>query len=58
MLLEVISKAIGTYNSAKKNKLKAAQIHSRKVTHYEVCIPCVYKGIHTNCVYQALEEMC
>ena len=31
-----MTKAVKTYNSARKNKLKAAQNCSRKATHYEV----------------------
>ena len=34
--LEVMMKAVEAYNTARKNKLKAAQVHSRKATHYEV----------------------
>ena len=32
--LEVMTKAVEAYNTARKSKLKAAQVHSRKATHY------------------------
>lgn len=34
--LEVMTKAVEAYDTARKNKLKAAQVHCRKATHYEV----------------------
>ena len=36
VLLEVMTKALEVYNTARKNKLKAAQVHCKKATHYEV----------------------
>ena len=34
--LEVMTEAVEAYNTARKNKLKVAQNHYRKTTHYEV----------------------
>ena len=34
--LEVMTKAVEVYNTVRKTKLKAIQIHSRKAAHYKV----------------------
>ena len=32
----MIKKAVEAYNTVRKNKLKTAQVHSLKATHYKV----------------------
>ena len=34
--LEMMMKAVKVYNTARRNKRKVEQVHSRKATHYEV----------------------
>ena len=37
--LEMMMKAVKAYNTARRNKRKVEQVHSRKATHYEVIKP-------------------